>query len=110
MLGCGLGPNTSMHAIEESMQVPYLFVDGIFPYTCIQADGQHIENMRTKRHALFDQHYERVRNIMPQASRNQLGLSSGNVAVAQAHLIDCGTLWEKAAACFREQPRYFIQA
>ena len=32
MLGCGIGPNTSMHAMEECFGVPYLFrrgVDGV---------------------------------------------------------------------------------
>lgn len=108
MLGCGLGPNTSMHAIEESMQLPYVFMDGVYPYRCIDANGQLKENMRSKRHALFDQYYERVRNILPTATDKQPGLRSGPVAAAQAHLIECKILWERATACLRDDPFYFI--
>ena len=38
MLGCGLGPNTTMHAVEELVMLPYLFGSEI-TYTLKLQDG-----------------------------------------------------------------------
>ncbi len=105
MIGCGLGPNTFMHAVEESLALPYLFVDGIFRYTCINAAGERLENMRSKRHALFEQYYERVAAHLAEPA-----LRCGMLAQAQAHLLDCRVLWDTARACLQKNPLYFTQA
>src|SRR5512133_446993 len=47
-IGCGLRPNTSMHAVEEHVIPPYLFGDPV-DYTITQADGTQIP-MRVARH------------------------------------------------------------
>ena len=39
MLGCGLQPNTSMHAIEEMVKPPYLFGPPL-TYHLVLADGK----------------------------------------------------------------------
>ena len=44
MLGCGLAPNTSMHAIEELVAPPYLFGEPLV-YTMVLEDGTRMDRL-----------------------------------------------------------------
>jgi aminoglycoside 3-N-acetyltransferase len=103
MLGCGLRPNTSMHAIEELVEPPYLFGSPL-TYRLILADGS-VQNKTYRRHAFvgWTQRYDRVADIL-----NQEGLISGSVLAASAFLIEVPALWDAALAALRQDCFYFV--
>lgn len=96
MLGCGLRPNTTMHAVEEEACAPYLFEDEPVEYTLVGYDGRPIE-VRHRRHAAFAQHYDR---IAPELAGG--GLAQGGVLDARCHLMDAGALWACASEMLRK--------
>jgi aminoglycoside 3-N-acetyltransferase len=103
MLGCGLRPNTSMHAIEECVEPPYLF-NGPLTYVLITADGRSGEKTYTT-HGFkgWAQRYDRVAEVIgPPALR------TGPVLKANCHLIEASALWEAALAALRQDPLTFI--
>jgi aminoglycoside 3-N-acetyltransferase len=103
MLGCGLEPNTSMHAIEELAEPRYLYSQPI-EYTLIQEDGASIAKSYTP-HG-FDgwvQRYERVQDILPPSA-----LKRGPVLEAEAWLIESAALWEIALAALQKDPLHFV--
>jgi aminoglycoside 3-N-acetyltransferase len=104
MLGCGLGPNTSMHGVEEQVEPPYLFMDQPVTYELHDADGR----KRTVSHRVHDfkgwqQRYDRVDQVL---SRDEL--RKGRVLSADVWVIDAAALWRKAAAKLREEPLFFV--
>ena len=103
MLGCGLRPNTSMHAVEELVGPPYLFGPPI-EYRVILATGEEIE-ITCKRHSFrgFTQRYDRLAEVMPAE-----GLTVGRALDATVHVIDARTMWRRAEATLREDPLYFV--
>ena len=103
MLGCGLRPNTSMHAIEELVEPPYLF-DGPLIYRLIHADG-HIEEKVYRIHDFeyYDQRYDRVAAVLSEPA-----LRRGQVLAATAYLIEVPALWEAVLAKLRQDPLYFV--
>ena len=103
MLGCGLEPNTSMHAIEEMCIPPYLYAQPI-TYRLRRADGSVQDKVYTP-HG-FDgwrQRYERVRQVL-----GGPGLREGQVLKARAFLIEAAALWEAVLAALRGDPLYFV--
>jgi len=105
MLGCGLEPNTSMHAIEEMVAPPYLF-DEPCDYRLIGEDGQ----VQTKAYTLHPLHlrgwvqrYDRVEPLMAAP-----GLRRRPVLAAKAFLLEARALWEAALAALRRDPLYFV--
>ncbi len=64
MLGCGLRPNTSMHAIEELVEPPYLFA-GVVAYRCRNGKGGEVE-IHNRRHHFegYEQRYDRVEGLL----------------------------------------------
>jgi aminoglycoside 3-N-acetyltransferase len=103
MLGCGLRPNTTMHAIEEYARPPYLF-GAPLTYTIIDAAGR----LLTKEYIPhnfrgFAQRYDRVAAILCPAQ-----LRAGTVGQARAYLIDAAALLPAALACLRREPYYFV--
>lgn len=103
-LGCGLRPNTSMHAIEEHVVPPYLFADPL-EYTIWQADGV-VTKMVVRRHDFrnWEQRYDRLEDVM----RN--GLRKGVVLGASTYLVDTAEMWPAALAAYRRDPLYFVDA
>lgn len=90
MLGCGLLPNTSMHAIEEEAGAPYLFEPDPLEYTLVDYDGRRFQSVH-QRHTHFPQHFDRVREALLGH-----GLREGNVLEARCHLIEAAALREAA--------------
>ena len=103
MLGCGLRPNTSMHAIEELVEPPYLFGD-VLEYTLIDENGiQSQKEYVTHDFAYTRQRYDRVTELLTAPA-----LRSFQIQEATCHLIHARTLWEKALAQYKKIPLYFV--
>jgi aminoglycoside 3-N-acetyltransferase len=103
MLGCGLKPNTSMHAIEELVEPPYLFGKPLV-YTLIDEEG-HITQKEYIRHNFcgWEQRYDRVGKILDWPH-----LKFGKVGMAPAYLIEASALKAAALAAIRKEPYFFV--
>jgi aminoglycoside 3-N-acetyltransferase len=102
MLGCGLEPNTSMHAIEELIEPPYLY-NPPMEYHLTLADGTKITKIyRSHGFHGWQQRYERVEDIM------RAGLRRGRVLEAECYLIEAKSLWESTLTALRNDPLYFV--
>lgn len=104
MLGCGLLPNTSMHAVEELVRPPYLFSTPIV-YTLVDEHGHSREQQYTP-HGFrgWAQRYDRIADLLQAPD-----LCSGTVAGASCHLIRAKALWSAALAALRPDPLYFVE-
>jgi aminoglycoside 3-N-acetyltransferase len=104
MLGCGLEPNTSMHAIEELVVPPYLFGEPLV-YTMVLEDGTRVERMYTPHDfAGWKQQYDRIEGMMGSPD-----LRTGTVLGARCHLLEAVRLWERAHEALRDDPLAFIE-
>jgi len=104
MLGCGLEPNTSLHAIEELVTPPYLFSEPI-TYTLIDENGSTSKKEYTPHNFNGrEQRYDRVANLLSSPQ-----LRSGEVAGAPCHLIHAPALWKAALAQLRQNPLSFVE-
>jgi aminoglycoside 3-N-acetyltransferase len=103
MLGCGLKPNTAMHAVEEYVKPPYLFGKPV-AYTITRADGFTFTRTYTPHDFKgYVQRYDRVADELEGAE-----LVTGRVGDATAHLIDANTLLVRARAILEETPFFFV--
>lgn len=103
-LGCGMRPNTSMHAIEELSEPPYLFGD-VVDYTVTHADGR-VTTMSVRRHR-FDgwlQRYDRLAQLLDGDS-----LRTGKLLDAQCHLVETATMWTVAHEKLKANPLFFVE-
>ena len=114
MLGCGLEPNTSMHAIEEKIEPPYLFGPEI-PYILVYPDGTSYEKIYTS-HGFdgWNQRYDRIEPLFEAAKLRGSGvpegaLRRGPVLQAQVHLIEAEALWATALDTLRQDPFAFVE-
>lgn len=105
LLGCGLHPNTSFHAIEELVKPPYLFGESL-TYTLIYADGRtEVKPYRTHGFLGFEQRYDRLVAVLDEPA-----LHRGRVLAADVYLIDVPAMWDAALAALRRDPLYFVDA
>jgi aminoglycoside 3-N-acetyltransferase len=103
MLGCGLRPSTSMHAVEELIEPPYLF-GGQQAYRLTGWDGRVTEaTYRVHGFRGYRQRYDRIGDVLPAP-----GLRTGRVLQASVHLIEASALWTAALAALRGDPLYFV--
>jgi aminoglycoside 3-N-acetyltransferase len=104
MLGCGLRPNTSMHAVEELVEPPYLF-GGTLAYRLVGWDWGVTEAIY-RVHGFRDwrQRYDRVAEVL-----DEPGLRRGRVLAADAYLIEAAAMWEAALAALRRDPFFFVE-
>jgi len=104
MLGCGLRPNTTMHAIEEYTQPPYLFGEPL-TYTLTDAAGITFEKTYTPHHFVgFVQRYDRVAALLDNRQ-----LVPGHVGMASAYLIDAQALCQQALVQLNHDPYFFVE-
>jgi aminoglycoside 3-N-acetyltransferase len=104
MLGCGLSPNTSFHAMEEVVQPPYLFSSPIL-YSLTFADGATVEKCYTPHNFHgWIQRYERAALVL-----GPPGLRTGKALQGQAHLLDAEKLWDAALNALRCDPLFFVE-
>lgn len=103
MLGCGLRPNTTMHAIEEYVKPPYLFGDPLI-YTLTDSHG-HTFQKEYIHHGFkgFIQRYDRAAAIL-----DGRHLRSDVVGKADSFLIDSEELRVQAIAQLKRDPFYFV--
>jgi aminoglycoside 3-N-acetyltransferase len=103
MLGCGLEPNTSMHAIEELVVPPYLY-DPPIEYHLTREDGSTLDKTYTPHNFRgWRQRYDRVDRALPAP-----GLKKGRVLAAEAFLIESAALREAALAALSRDPLFFV--
>ena len=103
MLGCGLRPNTTMHALEEYVVPPYLF-GGPVEYTITDWEGRTFTKTYT-RHGFrcWRQRYDRVREL----PRTEF-LTAGRVLEAETFVLDTQPLREQVLTRMREDPLFFV--
>ncbi|MFQ6042017.1 MAG: AAC(3) family N-acetyltransferase [Candidatus Poribacteria bacterium] len=103
-LGCGLRPNTSMHAVEELVLPPYLLGDPV-DYRIILAPSKEMR-MRVRRHnfGIWGQRYDRLGPLL-----DENGLKKGKVLAATVDLVDCEQMWEKALTALKKNPFFFVE-
>ena len=102
-IGCGMRPNTSMHAVEELSEPDYLY-GGDFEYIFTDADGKEYKApCRAHGFKGVSQRYERLANLLDGDE-----LKIGKILSAECHLIYTPAMWEKADKKYREEPHYFI--
>jgi aminoglycoside 3-N-acetyltransferase len=104
-LGCGLRPNTSMHAIEELVEPPYLF-SSMVEYDIILADGQPTRT-RCRAHGFrgYGQRYDRIEPLLMAGSE----IHTGRVLDATVHVLEAPALWNRALAALRRDPFHFVE-
>jgi aminoglycoside 3-N-acetyltransferase len=102
-IGCGLGPNTSMHAIEELSEPPYLYGD-MLDYTVTNQHGK-VSTMSIRRHNFngWIQRYDRLAQIL-----DENALHTGKVLDADCHLIETAAMWPLAHQKLSEDPLFFV--
>jgi len=103
MLGCGLLPNTSMHAMEEIAEVPYALKSPII-YTLIAENEVEIQKVFIPHNFVgWVQRYDRVAYILKHPY-----IRVGNVLNAPAHLMDASALRDAALIILQEDPHFFV--
>ena len=102
-VGCSLKPNTSMHAVEELVEPPYLY-GGWVDYRITLADGSRAA-MRVRSHGFkgWQQRYDRIEALM--AGK---GIRTGKVLSADCFLLEAPAFWQKAHEKLAEAPLYFV--
>ena len=102
-LGCGLRPNTSMHAIEELSEPIYLYND-ILKYQITDAHGR-VFNMPIRRHNFngYTQRYDRLAQVL-----NAKALREGKVVNANCHLVEAAAMWSAAHEKLKADPLFFV--
>lgn len=104
MLGCGLRPNTSMHAVEELVAPPYLFGPEI-AYTLKLPDGtERVKTYQAHGFAGWRQRYDRIESLL-----NSDQLRCRPFLQGTLHVIQAKALWEVAHKNLQADPFYFVE-
>ncbi len=101
--GCGMEPNTSMHAVEELYNPDYLFED-MYEYDMADKDGKHY-TQKCRAH-YFDrtiQRYDRLGELMPEGT-----IRRGKIFECETVVIDAKTMWRIAGEYYTKDSHYFI--
>lgn len=103
MVGCGLEPNTSMHAIEEYAPPPYLF-GPLVVYTLTDANGKTFDKTYTPHDFEgYTQRYDRVEALL-----GAEGLTKGLIGKAESFLNRSEILFDRVLAMLKKDPFYFV--
>jgi aminoglycoside 3-N-acetyltransferase len=104
-LGCGMRPNTCMHAVEEQVEPPYLYGDTV-DYQIIVADGS-LGRMRVRGHSFIGwlQRYERLAGLLSYPD-----LRHGSVLAAPCALVEAAAMVPAALAALRKDAFYFVES
>lgn len=104
MLGCGLSPNTSFHAIEEEAAVEYVLSPDEREYTLVYPDGR-TDKKLYRYHYIekngFYQNYKRISELMD--------ITEFKILSAGAFLLDVDEMWEKALKALKNDPLFFVK-
>jgi aminoglycoside 3-N-acetyltransferase len=103
-IGCGLRPNTSMHAVEERVEPVYLYGDDVV-YQVILADGsQHRMVVRNHNFKGWVQRYDRLAQHLSAPDLRQ-----GSVLLANCYLLEASAMWAAALTALHEDPLCFVE-
>jgi aminoglycoside 3-N-acetyltransferase len=103
MLGCGLRPNTSMHAVEELVVPPYLFGEQL-TYTLVGEDGRQARKAyKTHGFVGWEQRYDRIQRLLGAPD-----LRAGMVLDAECYLLEAARLLASALEALRRDPLFFV--
>ncbi len=102
-LGCGMNPNTSMHAVEELSCPDYLFGEE-YAYSVTDSQGK-VFTLKCRAHDFKGviQRYDRLARLLTDDE-----LKTGRILTADCQLIKAHAMWEKADKQYRKDPHYFI--
>lgn len=102
-LGCGLLPNTSMHAIEELSEPPYLY-DDLQDYEMTNAN-QEVFTMTVRSHNFegYAQRYDRLAQVL-----GGQALRTGKILGAECHLVESSAMWSVVHDRLKQDPLYFV--
>ncbi|NMA09212.1 MAG: AAC(3) family N-acetyltransferase [Clostridiales bacterium] len=106
MLGCGMGPMTFMHGVEEAAPAMYVLLPDPWHYTMIERDGSRYE-VDHHRHGINRygaQRYARAESLLDASE-----LHRGRVLGAEAYLIDSHALLKKGCDAIRRDPYFFLE-
>ena len=103
MLACGLIYNTSMHAIEELVEPPYLYDPPIYYTLTDNHQKSYKKNYRPHNFRGWQQRYDRITNLLIEPA-----LRSGLVVGVRSHLINARKLWKESLHALRSNPLYFV--
>ncbi len=104
MIGCGLRPSTTMHAVEEYALPPYLFGPER-EYTLTDATGHTFQKTYTRHgFAGYWQRYDRMEGLLSDSE-----IRRGQVGDASCHLIEAAALKRVGIARMKEEPYYFVE-
>lgn len=108
-LGCGTGPNTSMHGVEETAEPPYC-IDRENPIDYVLKNGEIvIEQKGALRHNFntqdghVTQRYGRITQLLSDDE-----MSFGKVLSADACVMDSVAVWQKGREKLIEAPLWFV--
>jgi aminoglycoside 3-N-acetyltransferase len=103
MLGCGLKPNTTMHALEEHAPPPYLFAAPKI-YILTDAGGRMFEKEYIPHNfQSVTQRYDRIANLLMAPA-----ILQGKVGNASSFLIRGEALLEAPLSRLQAEPFYFV--
>ncbi len=102
-IGFGLRPNTSMHAIEELVEPPYLYGEPV-EYRIVLADGSQTR-MTVRRHNFkgWRQRYDRLEEVQTS------GLVKRCVLQAECYLVSPADMRQAALIALRRDPLFFVE-
>ena len=88
-IGCGLRPNTSLHAVEEHVEPVYLYGEDV-AYQVILADGSR-QKMVVRSHSFkgWTQRYDRLAQYLSAPELRQR-----NVLSASCYLVEASAMWD----------------
>jgi len=105
MLGCGLRPNTTMHAIEELLRPPYLLKKEEFEYLITDENGlEHSKKYFRHDFAGWEQHYERIAELPGSGSF----IRRGRVLEAEIFVLDAQKLRAAVLSKMLEDELFFV--
>lgn len=103
-VGCGLSPNTSIHAIEELVVPPYLY-DEYVEYEITDSKNR-VSKHRMKPHNFrgWVQRYDRLEQLL-----DHHALTLGKVMNANCHLVETSAMWDAAHKQLQIDPLFFVE-
>lgn len=104
LLGCGLRPNTTMHALEEFIEPPYLFSDEIAYEITDGDDYTYTKLYRGHGFAGWAQRYDRIADL-PDTSF----MRRGHVLAAETHVLETPGLKRAVLNQLRADPFFFVE-
>ncbi len=103
MIGCGLGPNTTMHAVEEEARPPYLFKSERQRYKLIRQDQVFAADYEVHDFQGYEQRYDRIAGLLDDDNLRKI-----NVLSAETFIINSQNMWTMAKKKLEEDPLFFV--